>query len=75
MSETLEEVSPEVAAEVLLGDLAMRLRMLLEVRSDDRMKGRLIGEGVLEDEDVTGVHVDSPVASFSSSENVTVYKW
>ena len=66
VSERMEEVSPEVAAEVLRGDLAMRLRMLLEAKSDGRMKGRLIGQGFWEGEEVTGVHVDSPVASFAA---------
>ena len=60
-----EEVSPEVASEVIEGELGMKLRMILEQKKDHRRKGRLVGQGFWEDVELTGEHVDSPVASFA----------
>ena len=45
----LEEVSEEVRQKVIREKLAMRLRMLLELKKDDRRKGRLVGQRVLGD--------------------------
>jgi hypothetical protein len=61
-----EEVSPEVEREVIENELGIKLRMVLEQKKDLRRKGRLVGQGFWEDTDLTGLHVDSPVASFAA---------
>ena len=45
----LEDVSEEVRQKVIREKLAMRLRMLLELKKDERRKGRLVGQRVLGD--------------------------
>ena len=54
------------AERVLREGLGMKLRMILEAKRDGRKKGRLVGQGFWEDTTVTGIHVDSPVASFAA---------
>ncbi len=61
-----EEVDKEVADRVISEGLGMKLRMILERKKDNRMKGRLVGQGFWEDVTATGAHVDSPVANFAS---------
>ena len=56
----------EVADRVISEGLGMKLRMILERKKDNRMKGRLVGQGFWEDVTATGAHVDSPVANFAS---------
>lgn len=62
----LEEVSEEVRNKVIREGLAMKLRMILELKKDGRRKGRWVGQGFLEGFGVTGEHIDSPVASFAA---------
>ncbi len=61
-----EEVDQETADRVLREGRAMKLRMILELKKDNRRKGRLVAQGFWEDVFTTGAHVDSPVASFAS---------
>ena len=66
IEERMEEVSDEVREQVLREEMGMKLRMILERKGDGRKKGRLIGQGFLEGEEVTGTYVDSPVSSFAA---------
>lgn len=61
-----EEVDDETRQRVLDQGIGMRLRMILEHKKDNRMKGRLVGQGFWEDVGVTGENVDAPVASFAA---------
>ena len=60
------EVDLETQERVLREGTAMKLRMILELKKDSRRKGRLVGQGFWEDVGLTGMHVDSPVASFAT---------
>ena len=59
-------MSEEVRQKVIREKLAMRLRMLLELKKDERRKGRLIGQGFWETESQYGKKIDSPVASLAA---------
>ena len=61
-----EEVDDETRDRVLRDGIGMRLRMILEMKKDLRKKGRLVGQGFWEGVGLTGMHVDSPVASFAT---------
>ena len=62
----LEDVSEEVRQKVIREKLAMRLRMILELKKDERKKGRLVGQGFWERESQYGKKIDSPVASLAA---------